>query len=260
VELPVLKVGLNLSEVLCTAITLMAMLALQVAFYGVYLLYGRRKIWLVMNAGIAICTAGIAMDLLDEFYLMRPTARNMLVAIGTAITTGAVIAVLKQLLAAASTDPLTGVYNRRQFVDAFAREASRSERQGRSFSVVFVDVDNLREVNNELGHLQGDSVLRHIADTLRRTARLSDVIARWGGDEFVLLLPEVGHDRASVVATRVSQEMSGLTVPSVKLGVSTGIATFPSDGRTCDQVISEADRRMYLAKAMKRGDAAAGMQ
>lgn len=158
----------------------------------------------------------------------------------------------------ASDDPLTGLTNRRVLVERLEAETAEARRHGDAFCVILCDVDGLKAVNDSAGHLVGDSVLRSVATTLRSTARTEDVVARFGGDEFVLLLPRTPIDAARSLVMRLTHELPEQTymwggTPHALPRVSFGIAAFPEDGLLADQLIAKADERMYADKARARG-------
>ena len=158
----------------------------------------------------------------------------------------------------ASDDPLTGLTNRRVLVERLESETAEARRHGDAFCVILCDVDGLKGVNDSAGHLVGDSVLSSVATTLRATARTEDVVARFGGDEFVLLLPRTALDAARSLVVRLQRELPEQTymwggTPHALPRVSFGIAAFPEDGLLADQLIAKADERMYADKARARG-------
>lgn len=158
----------------------------------------------------------------------------------------------------ASDDPLTGLTNRRVLVERLEAESAEARRHGDAFCVILCDVDGLKGVNDKAGHLVGDSVLRSVAATLRTTARAEDVVARFGGDEFVLLLPRTDQDAARALVVRLQRELPEETYmwggqPHALPRVSFGIAAFPEDGLLADQLIAKADARMYDDKVRARG-------
>jgi diguanylate cyclase (GGDEF)-like protein len=147
----------------------------------------------------------------------------------------------------ALVDPLTGLFNRRGLERDLRRERGRAERYGQRFSVVVLDVDGLKAVNDADGHLAGDLYLRSLAEALRHVLRKGDEAYRVGGDEFVILLPEVNEARAEVVVERV---MDAGAPP-----FSWGAATFGLDGFDGEELIDVADQRLYQRRAEVRGRA-----
>jgi len=153
----------------------------------------------------------------------------------------------------AMTDALTGLHNRGWMDDAFDREIKRSERDQLSLSMIMIDVDNFKQYNDDYGHLAGDSVLVAVAKAIRRPLRPNDLVARFGGEEFAVLLPETGLKNAKIIAERlrnyVSQadpgELDGKHLPGIT--ISLGVAGFES-GFTLDTMIAAADVAMYHAK------------
>ena len=153
----------------------------------------------------------------------------------------------------ASHDPLTRLNNRRLFLERIQQAVDRSVASGDSFSIVFLDVDGLKRINDTYGHLAGDALLREVSNALTDAVRGEDVVARYGGDEFVVLLPATGAAAAAVVAQRISDGISRhrfmagrdlLQIP----GVSLGLATFPQDGTTAEDLLAVADATLYREK------------
>jgi diguanylate cyclase (GGDEF)-like protein len=165
----------------------------------------------------------------------------------------------------ARDDDLTGVMNRRSLMERLDGEMAGAARHGDIFAVVLCDVDGLKSVNDTAGHLAGNEVLTKVAHLMRDSVRLEDVVARFGGDEFVLLLPRTGLLPAQALVARIEARLrvetyhwAGRDHPLP--GVSFGIAWFPEDGRTDDALLAVADQRMYEDKARSRArrDGAAG--
>ena len=157
----------------------------------------------------------------------------------------------------ARDDDLTGVTNRRVLMERLESELRTATRHGDVFAVALCDVDGLKHVNDTAGHLAGNEVLVNIAHAMRETVRGEDIVARFGGDEFVVLLPRTGPLPAQQIVTRMSARLREQTyhwagaehrVPRV----SFGIAWFPEDGRTADALLAVADERMYLDKSRGR--------
>ena len=153
----------------------------------------------------------------------------------------------------ASTDDLTRLANRRRFIETLRLEVTRSRRSSASLALVMVDVDHLKKINDSYGHPAGDAAIRHIADTLRRGRRETDLVARLGGEEFVLLLPETDLAGAVQAAERIRQELAVTSVSGVgTVTVSMGIATTAEDGADEQELVRRADERLYAAKAAGR--------
>jgi diguanylate cyclase (GGDEF)-like protein len=147
-------------------------------------------------------------------------------------------------------DSLTGLFNRSYFFTALEREIARGDRSGRAFCLVMLDLDDLKSVNDRFGHIAGDQVLRSVAEIVRSGVRKIDVAARYGGDEFVALLPETDPTGGWVLAEKVRLTVAEQGMPGVEPGptVSVGVVSYPADGRSADALLVSADRAMYASK------------
>ncbi len=155
-----------------------------------------------------------------------------------------------QLRHLAVSDPLTGLANYRQLVHVLEQEIQRSGRTGRPFAVLFFDVDRLKKINDRHGHLVGSRALCRLAEALRASSRVIDTGARFGGDEFALILPETAATAARQVAKRVVERLAhdGEKPP---VSVSVGVAVFPDQGDSAATLLSAADHSLYEAKASR---------
>ena len=153
--------------------------------------------------------------------------------------------------AVSRTDHLTGAANRRAFIEALGSESNRSNRFQHTFSLVYIDVDNFKQLNDSEGHKTGDEALRVIAETLNRNLRNVDLVGRIGGDEFAILLPECGKAAASEVVSRCfaacSREIRARNWP---IGLSMGVGIFNQSDRTVDELLACADKAMYQSKCL----------
>lgn len=147
-------------------------------------------------------------------------------------------------------DPLTNVYNRRHFDYAFHEEVDRSERYDRPFGLLYADVDHFKSVNDRFGHAAGDEVLKRVALVLRQGVRNIDTVARIGGEEFAVILPETPPEGTTLVAERLVASLaeSDLSKPVEKVTMSMGVACYPQSARNPEEVKHLADRSLYAAK------------
>jgi diguanylate cyclase (GGDEF)-like protein len=153
----------------------------------------------------------------------------------------------EQVRSMAVTDPLTGLANYRRLISVLEAELDRSRRTQRPFSVVLLDMDGLKIINDQYGHLTGSRALVRIGKILRNHSRAIDTAARYGGDEFALVLPEAGKDISSRVVSRIRERLSS-EPEHPSLAVSAGVAAFPEDGDTPEKLLGAADRALYAMK------------
>jgi len=156
----------------------------------------------------------------------------------------------------AITDALTGLYNRRFFTSRLAAEVGRARRYGRTLSLVMLDLDNFKEINDQRGHQFGDHVLAEVGKILTTNVRASDIVCRYGGEEFAVLLPETGPEQAGQAAeklrTRLKEHFQGGD-DSLAATVSLGVASYPSPGVADENdLVKRADAALYEAKEQGR--------
>ncbi|MBI2166304.1 MAG: GGDEF domain-containing protein [Chloroflexi bacterium] len=159
---------------------------------------------------------------------------------------------LRQTEEIALTDSLTGLWNSRHLHTQLPSEISRVKRRALALSLLLVDVDGLKVVNDRFGHATGDLLLKHVGAVLKEGLRPSDMVGRWGGDEYLALLPEAGKADALAVAKRLRSRLEQFQLKVDKdvlpITVSMGIATYPVDGEEAEDLFQKADAAMYLAK------------
>ncbi len=252
-------------------VTQTAVLLLRRLRYGM-----RASMW--FNAGILVCFA--VLNLLRSLAVMVGVRRSETFATLETVTyVGYIAAALglafgffwmttaklsTELEYMASTDPLTRVYNRRVFRDWCNKELARSKRVGSTFSLLVVDVDHFKRVNDRFGHRAGDLVLCAIVEQMQDSVRGIDVLGRWGGEEFVALLPGADRDAALMVAQRIRRNVEKLPMAKIVPGgcweegeqigltVSVGMASHRGGADRVDDVMDRADRALYRAKAEGR--------
>jgi diguanylate cyclase (GGDEF)-like protein len=158
----------------------------------------------------------------------------------------------------AITDRLTGLYNFGYFLERLKEERLRAERYHRLLSLVILDIDHFKKYNDSSGHPAGNEVLKKIATILKQEAREVDIVARYGGEELVIILPETSRKRAMELAERIRQRVSDAlfehmqSQPLGRLTISAGVATFPVDASNEEDLIKRADSSLYLAKSQGR--------
>jgi diguanylate cyclase (GGDEF)-like protein len=149
----------------------------------------------------------------------------------------------------AITDSLTGTKTRRYFLESLQSEWRRASRSGRPFSVVMVDLDKFKDVNDSMGHIEGDLVVGRVGRVLEEHCRHSNVVARYGGDEFVILMPETTLEQSMVLSDRLRSSLQGdVLLKGRNLTGSFGVATYPLHGDTPEAILQQADRALYHAK------------
>ncbi|HEY2820063.1 MAG TPA: diguanylate cyclase [Candidatus Acidoferrum sp.] len=147
----------------------------------------------------------------------------------------------------ATHDALTGLANYREFLDSLEREVRRGERSNRSFAVLLLDLDELKAINDRYGHLAGNRALKRLSEVMKEQCRATDLAARYGGDEFAVLLVDGDPGMARQIASRIEHAL-GARREEPRLSVSIGISIFPDDGRTVQDLLETADRELYQRK------------
>ena len=193
-------------------------------------------------------------------HSLRPRAFARKLSLITAFAGYAAVALKNALLVEklrtqAIRDSLTQLYNHRYFYERLDEEVKRCRRSHQMFSIIMCDLDNFKAINDLYGHLAGDEILRHLASVLRDRLRSTDIIARYGGDEFAILLPDTDKAGAASVARKIMTSIgSTLYQPtpeiSLLLTISTGIATYPSDASSARELLDKADQELFRAKRM----------
>lgn len=239
-------------------------------FFGYLLLLGAGSVW-ASGLGAAILAIGTSMayliGVLIPFNSVPSGAADLsriafnLIALALVAYVSAVVGreqrrSREEALRLSRYDSLTGLHSRDFFMAEMEQEILRAARTGRPFALLMFDLDGLKAANDRFGHASGDTLLRAVADTLRGDIRITDVAARWGGDEFVLLLPETDLTGAMLVADKVRIDIGRLALPHdglvVRTSASIGLVTYPEDGKSSTELMRRADLAMYEAKRRGR--------
>lgn len=191
-----------------------------------------------------------------EPQAMQALTRLVVICVTTTVTNGYLWMISRrldsELMQQAREDPLTGVSNRRVIWAAGEMEVARALRHHRSLSLLMIDIDNFKAVNDRWGHGTGDALLVAVAETLTGELRRSDILARVGGEEFMALLPETGLEAGWAVAERVRKRVATVSLErpqgAVRCTVSIGIATLGADGHVWEDLVTAADQALYRAK------------
>jgi diguanylate cyclase (GGDEF)-like protein len=199
------------------------------------------------DADLAASEAGA----IDSLVKSEMNARMLERSVRYAVKLGSTLA---ELRGQALTDELTGLLNRRELQNLLQNEWLRAVRFRRAFSLGFADIDRFKQVNDTYGHPIGDKILKHVANVMQATLRRLDRVARFGGDEFAILMPETGRREAAIAMERVraALERTPCTIPGQELQIavtlSIGVAVPLEDAANPDALIEAADRRLYAAK------------
>src|SRR5260221_2746421 len=198
-----------------------------------------------MNLGAQLAASQSQRLLVPSCALAQPhPVTSYAVALGGALLDTARL--FEQVSHLAVSDPLTGLANYRRLLDVLEAETERTNRNGRPFAVLLLDLDGLKKINDTYGHLVGSHALNRLAHILRIHCRAIDTAARYGGDEFALVLPETLHDEAERVANRIRAVMAS-DPEHPQLSASIGISIYNGHSERIQKLLSDADAQLYFA-------------
>ncbi|MCP3687721.1 MAG: GGDEF domain-containing protein [Gammaproteobacteria bacterium] len=156
------------------------------------------------------------------------------------------------LVQLATIDPLTGCLNRRSFGEKLNYELEKCRRYNTRFAIIVMDIDHFKRINDEYGHPRGDQALQCLAEKVKEVIRSTDIFSRWGGEEFIVLLPECDACKCMVVAEKIRQAVEQMSISAgnstIQITVSIGAAVINDEGEPGEDVISRADQALYQAK------------
>ncbi len=223
-----------------------------------------RLVTLLQVAVITICHLLLAaatpgLDVISLVYASQAVgqlAPFLLVAYLTTTLSADITEARERIENLAQTDALTGLYNLRMFNEVWQREHGSAERERGVYALLLIDMDKLKDINDAFGHEAGNSAITLVAQCLQRSIRNTDYAARFGGDEFTVLLPGASPEVAEAVIKRVRHNVYKTTLDlrsrMIRCSVSIGVVNYPKDGRDMRELLSIADRKMYRDKELRR--------
>ena len=242
-------------------------LIMIITFFAIQKITTSREIYLYLVAGFTFIYVSLLLSTLDKIYVFPSNITDVLEdlfqLVGFGFVTVGIIKWIKfdedikgKLIEVASIDDLTNIMNRRIFDIEFKREFANTKRHNRALSLIMIDIDHFKKVNDTYGHFFGDLILKMFALEVSQILRAGDYFGRFGGDEFCILLPQTNSDTALMVAEKIRNLVKNISIKTDKseIGVtaSLGIAGYRPEYYDISQILENADKALYLAKQSGR--------
>ena len=247
---------ISIIDMITEATMLLAALSIFIAMWKLAKVY-HKKNWLFPTFSIGLFVVGSAIDLIDEFYdlpyFIDKTLENGTKLLGITLFSLGIIVIVRQLIKMATTDVLTGVYNRRYLLETLPEAINTARQERQVLTVIFIDIDHFKEINDTMGHMIGDVVLLDVVMKLKATIGQDGLIARFGGDEFVILLPKTSLPDGEDLLKEMNRLVSEMRISGGRrVSISSGMVQFPEDGDNSDQLLRVASRRLLENRALNR--------
>lgn len=246
------------SDIIADIISLIVIVSVAVALAKLYQSYSARQIIRAILPGIVILLTAALLKTANDIYLLPWTIRypvmDAIISLGGIYVGITFIVLIKRLSISSDIDALTGCFNKDCFQNLLRVEIAHARRRHQDLSLLYIDIDNFKTVNDRMGHTAGDVLLRELAKTIQESVRSSDAVVRWGGDEFAAVLPDSGRAEVQEVVERINASVGAkfADFDGLSISVSIGLAIFPNDAQTPDELIKFADKEMYKVKNKKK--------
>jgi diguanylate cyclase (GGDEF)-like protein len=242
-------------------------LIMLIMLFAIQKMTNIKEVYFYLVAGFTFIFVSLLMSTVDKIYIYPSAVTDIMEdlfrLVGFGFVTVGIIKWIKydegvkhKLIELASTDDLTNIMNRRIYDIEFRREFANAKRYGRDLSLISIDLDHFKEVNDQHGHFFGDLVLKMFTTEVSSLLRAGDIFSRWGGDEFCILLPQTNVENAMRVAEKIRAVVKNISVKTdtkqISFTVSLGVAGYRSEDEDASEILERADRALYEAKESGR--------